>query len=183
MTRRRPGIVYHRVPLAEINWTGRRNTDISGTIEDCRKRFRPLTNQKICCTFLIGDGVSSFGDFNSLEEAAAHLPPAGGELCLLPGLHRANSAARWPPQRHDSRLRAAQRWCCRATETRSTANPPFRRLRRHPRPRPGSASPTTALRSLVEGRQEGSCRDVRIHDTRMIARDPTHPRHQRRRAA
>ena len=84
------GVVYHRVALAEIDWTGRRNTNISGTIEDCRKRFRPLTNQKICCTFLIGDGVTSFGDFNSLEEAAAHLPAGGGELCLLPGLHRAN---------------------------------------------------------------------------------------------
>jgi hypothetical protein len=84
------GIVYHRVPLAEINWTARQNTEISGTIEDCRKRFRPLTNQKVCCTFLIGDGVSSFGDFNSLEEAAQHLPTAGGELCLLPGVHRAN---------------------------------------------------------------------------------------------
>jgi hypothetical protein len=72
------GIVYHRVPLAEINWTGRHDTRISGSIEDCRRRFRPLTNQKICCTFLIGDGVSSFGDFNSLEEAAAHLPAGGG---------------------------------------------------------------------------------------------------------
>jgi hypothetical protein len=84
------GIVYHRVPLAEINWTARQNTEISGTIQDCRKRFRPLSNQTICCTFLIGNGVSSYGDFNSLEAAAAHLPAAGGELCLLPGLHRAN---------------------------------------------------------------------------------------------
>ncbi len=84
------GIVYHRAPLAEINWTGRLDTRISGAIEDCRQRFRPLTNQKICCTFLIGDGISSFGDFNSLEQAAAHLPAAGGELCLLPGVHRAN---------------------------------------------------------------------------------------------
>ena len=84
------GVVYHRVPLAEIHWTGRRDTTISGTIDDCRTRFRPLTNQKVCCTFLIGDGVSSFGDFNALEEGLAHLPPGGGELCLLPGLHRAN---------------------------------------------------------------------------------------------
>src|SRR5688572_25390111 len=29
------GIVYHRVPVAEINWTARRNTALSGTIEDC----------------------------------------------------------------------------------------------------------------------------------------------------
>src|SRR5690606_11576565 len=84
------GIVRRRVPLAEIHWTGRRNTEISGTIEDCRRRFRPLVNQRTCCTFLVGDGVTSFGDFNALEVAAAHLPEAGGELCLLPGVHRAN---------------------------------------------------------------------------------------------
>src|SRR5262245_21465712 len=84
------GIVYHRVPLAELNWTGRHDTRIDGLIEDCRKRFRPLTNQKVCCTLLVGDGVTSFGDFNSLEEAALHLPVNGGELCLLSGLHRTN---------------------------------------------------------------------------------------------
>lgn len=79
-----------RVPLAEIYWTAARDTTVSGTIEDCRKRFRPLVNQKVCCSFLVGDGVSSFGDFNSLEEAASHLPASGGELCLLPGTHYAN---------------------------------------------------------------------------------------------
>ncbi len=84
------GPAYSRVPLAEINWTARRDTTISGSIEDCRKRFRPLTNQKVCCTLLVGNGITSFGDFNSLEEAAAHLPMAGGELCLLPGVHFAN---------------------------------------------------------------------------------------------
>ncbi len=38
------GSVTHRVALAEIEWTGRRDTTISGAIEDCRKRFRPLVN-------------------------------------------------------------------------------------------------------------------------------------------
>jgi len=84
------GPELHRVPIAEIDWTDAADTDDGGTIEDCRKRFRPLVNQKNCCTLLVGDGVNSFGDFNSLEEAAAHLPVSGGELCLLPGLHFAN---------------------------------------------------------------------------------------------
>jgi len=84
------GVIHHRVPLAEINWTAAQDTTEGGSIEDCRRRFRPLTNQKVCCTFLVGNGVSSFGDFNSLEEAALHLPASGGELCLLPGLHFAN---------------------------------------------------------------------------------------------
>lgn len=84
------GPQLRRVPLAEISWTGRRDTEISGEIEDCRRRFRPLTNQKVCCTYLVGNGVTSFGDFNSLEEAVAHLPAAGGQICLLPGIHLAN---------------------------------------------------------------------------------------------
>ncbi|HEY8610472.1 MAG TPA: hypothetical protein VIL69_04175, partial [Roseomonas sp.] len=78
--------VLARVPLAEITWA----TDGGATIEDCRQRFRPLTAQRGCCTLLVGDGHTSFGDFNSLEEAAEHLPALGGELCLLPGLHLAN---------------------------------------------------------------------------------------------
>ena len=85
------GIRYHRVPLAELHW----NTELAISaeneeIEDCRKPFRPLTNQKVCCTFLVGDGTQSRGDFNSLEEALRHLPVTGGKLCLLPGYHRAN---------------------------------------------------------------------------------------------
>ncbi|PWV61192.1 helix-hairpin-helix domain-containing protein [Plasticicumulans acidivorans] len=85
-------LTLHRVPLAEIGWSARLDTRLSGTLEDCRRRFRPLVEQRVCCTWLVGDGLTSFGDFNSLEEAAAHLPAAGGELCLLPGTHFANLA-------------------------------------------------------------------------------------------
>lgn len=84
------GPEIRRVPLAEITWSGRRDTDLGGEIEDCRRRFRPLSNQKICCTYIVGNGNTCFGDFNSLEEAARHLPAAGGRLCLLPGVHFAN---------------------------------------------------------------------------------------------
>jgi predicted flap endonuclease-1-like 5' DNA nuclease len=84
------GPTLRRVPLAEIYWTDAQDTTQGGLIDDCRKRFRPLTNQKVCCSLLVGDGVRTFGDFNSLEEAATHLPPGGGDLCLLPGVHFAN---------------------------------------------------------------------------------------------
>ncbi|MGD9614581.1 MAG: DUF6519 domain-containing protein [Alphaproteobacteria bacterium] len=84
------GPSVRRVPLAEIAWTDDQDTALGGGIEDCRRRFRPLTNQKVCCTYLVGNGTTCFGDFNSLEEAAAHLPSAGGKLCLLPGTHFAN---------------------------------------------------------------------------------------------
>ena len=86
------GIHYHRAPLAILNWSrggvGSRVTDEQ--INDCRRIFRPLTNQNVCCFFTVGDGKSSFGDFNSIAEAVRHLPSSGGEICLLPGFHEAN---------------------------------------------------------------------------------------------
>lgn len=86
------GRVVRRVALAEIHW----QADLSarwelGQIEDCRKIFRPLSQQKICCSYIVGDGLSSFGDFNSIELALRHLPAEGGEICLLPGLHHCNA--------------------------------------------------------------------------------------------
>jgi hypothetical protein len=162
------GIVCHRVPLAEINWTARQDTEISGTIEDCRKRFRPLTNQKLCCTLLVGDGVSSFGDFNSLEEAAAHLPLAGGELCLLPGLHRANL-------RLDGRSNVTVHGCPRRSlvlPRTATRFDPILHFVDCVGIRVYDLDLVTydGIAVLIEGQQDGSCRDVRIHDTRIIAR-------------
>jgi hypothetical protein len=80
------GVDYHRVPLAELTW-GEGN---EAEIEDCRRLLRPLTNQKVCCSYTVGDGFSSQGDYNSIEEAVDKLPPWGGEICLLPGFHRAS---------------------------------------------------------------------------------------------
>ncbi len=86
------GTKYHRVPVAILNWTDAQQITIEDEeIEDCRDVFRPLTKNASCCTFSVGDGVGSFGDFNSLEEALRHLPDEGGELCLLPGLHEVNA--------------------------------------------------------------------------------------------
>lgn len=82
------GIHYHRVPLAELHWNAAANISFeAGQIEDCRKIFRPLTNQRVCCTLLVGDGIQSQGDFNSVEEALRHLPADGGTICLMPGNH------------------------------------------------------------------------------------------------
>jgi hypothetical protein len=86
------GIDYHRVPLAELNWNGGGNISSEARkIEDCRRIFRPLTNQRVCCTLLVGDGIHSQGDFNSIEDALDRLPPQGGKICLLPGIHYTNA--------------------------------------------------------------------------------------------
>jgi len=89
------GVRVHRAPLAIVHWQADRTADYADAeIDDCRRVFRPLTNQKICCTFTVGDGESSHGDFDSVEEALSHLPASGGEICLLPGLHHANAVIR-----------------------------------------------------------------------------------------
>lgn len=164
------GIVYHRVALAEITWTARGNTAISGSIADCRKRFRPLTNQKICCTFLVGDGVTSFGDFNSLEQAAAHLPAAGGELCLLPGVHRANLELR---KRGQIRIHGC-RWRSLLLPRSETRSQPILHIVDCTGVEICDLDLVTfdATAVLIErtGARTGRCRDIRIHDCRVIAR-------------
>src|SRR6266545_2984708 len=84
------GIKYHRVPLAELNWNAGLNIAAPTEIEDCRRRFPPLTGQDTCCTFRVGDGVQSVGDFESIQTAIDALPPEGGQVCVLPGVFAEN---------------------------------------------------------------------------------------------
>ncbi|MBX3252198.1 MAG: hypothetical protein KF901_33800, partial [Myxococcales bacterium] len=55
---------------------------------DCRPRFRPLTEQRGCCTVTVGDGVRSVGDFRSIQAAIDALPAEGGRVCVRPGTYR-----------------------------------------------------------------------------------------------
>jgi hypothetical protein len=83
--------VIERAPLACISWT-----EAGGfAIEDCRRCFNNLTTLTDeegagCCTFRVGDGVTSHGDFTSIGEAVRHLPPEGGEVCVLAGRYFEN---------------------------------------------------------------------------------------------
>lgn len=86
--RERHGYRAFYAPLALIHWSGDANG--TATVHDCRRRFRPLTEQDGCCTFDVGDGVISHGHYNDLEEALQHLPEEGGDICLLPGEHHVN---------------------------------------------------------------------------------------------
>jgi hypothetical protein len=77
------GIRCHRVSLGIVTWPG--PMAVAGTLSDCREVFQPLTRLDTCCTFRVGDGVHSHGQFTSINTAVQHLPAAGGKICVLPG--------------------------------------------------------------------------------------------------
>lgn len=77
-------------PLALIRWTAVQPP----SVQDCRDRFQPLCQVQGCCNVTVGDGSTSHGLFNSLEDAIAFLPDTGGKICLLPGIHQANAVLR-----------------------------------------------------------------------------------------
>ncbi|MBC8488712.1 MAG: hypothetical protein H8D45_22025, partial [Bacteroidetes bacterium] len=84
------GIRRYFAPIAILRWTKIDGAVIGEVIHDCRKTFRPLTGLETCCTFTVGNGKDSKGDFNSIQEAVDNLPEKGGEICVLPGEHEAN---------------------------------------------------------------------------------------------
>ncbi|MQX37641.1 DUF6519 domain-containing protein [Roseospira navarrensis] len=61
------------------------NAEIVESVADCRLRFTPLVDRDGCCTHSVGDGVTSFGDYASIQAAIDNLPAGGGRVCLLPG--------------------------------------------------------------------------------------------------
>lgn len=73
--------------LALIHWTVVGGV-VVGHVHDCRQRVRPLWKQRDCCTFKVGDGLTSFGDYDDIQQAVDALPHEGGRICLLPGRHR-----------------------------------------------------------------------------------------------
>jgi hypothetical protein len=81
------GVHHRRACLGIITWNA---GAAAPAIEDCRNVFPPLTRTKSCCTWRVGDGIHSFGDFNLIQDAVDALPPEGGEICLLPGVFAEN---------------------------------------------------------------------------------------------
>ncbi len=62
-------------------------------VEDCRSVFPPLSELKSapsCCTFTVADGTKKVGDHTSIQEALDHLPPQGGQICVLEGTYTEN---------------------------------------------------------------------------------------------
>ena len=82
------GVRRYFAPLAVIKWKADAQGNVQGEIfHDCRKKFHPLTEQECCCTFTVGDGKTSHGDFDNIQEAIDNLPTNGGKICVLPGEH------------------------------------------------------------------------------------------------
>jgi hypothetical protein len=86
------GIHYHRAPLAILNWNGSAPVTITAPtqITDCRRVFQPLTKRDSCCTYTVGDGLASFGGFDTIQDAINALPVTGGTICVLPGNYTEN---------------------------------------------------------------------------------------------
>lgn len=81
------GIRRWYTPLAVIQWTPGAGGKV---VHDCREKFPPLTHIRGCCTYTVGDGTHSFGDFTSIQKAIDALPPEGGEVCIRPGIYKEN---------------------------------------------------------------------------------------------
>ncbi|HEX4274620.1 MAG TPA: DUF6519 domain-containing protein [Bryobacteraceae bacterium] len=76
-------------PLGVIQWTAGKATT-GKVIDDCRHPFQPLTKLGGCCTVTVGDGLTSFGKFTSIQKAIDSLATTGGEICILPGTYTEN---------------------------------------------------------------------------------------------
>ncbi len=83
---RRPhGVRRWIAPLGMIHWPGGQ-----GGVEvtdDCRPTFLPLTKIKGCCSYTVGDGTHSFGNFLKIQDAIDALPARGGQVCVLNGIY------------------------------------------------------------------------------------------------
>lgn len=79
------GVVYHRVPLAILNW---KNPGIVLTtpndIQDCREQFPQLVNVHKGCCFDVAPDEDLHAAVRKMKEAG------GGCICLLPGKHTLN---------------------------------------------------------------------------------------------
>lgn len=82
------GVHYTRVPLAVLTWDSSIPATITepDQIHDCRHVFQPLTQLDSCCSYTVGDGTVSHGDFDSIQDAINALPDEdGGEICVFDG--------------------------------------------------------------------------------------------------
>jgi hypothetical protein len=63
------------------------NATVVTSHTDARQQIRPLSDRG-CVTFSVGDGITSAGDFASIQAAIDALPEAGGHIAVRPGVYR-----------------------------------------------------------------------------------------------
>ncbi len=71
--------------------------EVVEAVSDCRQHFRPLTDREGCRTHTVGDGVTSIGDYLSIQDALDNLPQQGGKVCILPGTYAEEVVVRHGP--------------------------------------------------------------------------------------
>lgn len=81
------GPVRYLAALAHIDWEAANVDGSTPKVDDCRRRFRPLSHASSCCELTVGDGVHSHGDLRSIQDAIHLLPPEGGKVCVLKGTY------------------------------------------------------------------------------------------------
>lgn len=86
------GVVRHRAPLALLTWQVLPSVTPSvSELIPCSRVFPSLTRRTDCCTIRVGDGRSSQGDCQSIQQAVDQLIAlGGGRVCLLPGTFTEN---------------------------------------------------------------------------------------------
>ena len=77
------GIVHYYVPLALVTWQAGGNPQI----HDCRPK---RSGGCCCCSVTVGDGTTSQGDFNDIQQAIDSLGTSAtpAEVCILNGTFR-----------------------------------------------------------------------------------------------
>ena len=82
-----PRHFYAPLALVEGGEVQSPGQDIVTLHADCRQQIQKLSDRG-CVTFTVGDGIASFGDYASIQEAIDALPEDGGRISVRPGLYR-----------------------------------------------------------------------------------------------
>ncbi len=111
---RRPhGVRRWIAPLGMIHWPG--GEGAVQVTDDCRPTFLPLTKIKGCCSYTVGDGTHSFGNFLRIQDAINALPARGGQVCVLNGIYDESVVI-------DHRVAITVHGCGKRTRVRSVLN-------------------------------------------------------------
>jgi len=77
------GIQHHYTKLSVVTFDGSGNAT---NTPDCRTQWGCGCESGCgCCAVTVGDNVTSFGTYTSIQTAIYNLPTTGGEVCILPG--------------------------------------------------------------------------------------------------